>query len=290
MKILVLGGNGMIGHQLYKSWRDNHDVRVTLRKSLNEYEAYKVFRKNDVFENIEIKNIYLIENIINEFSPDVVVNAIGITKQNIENDYLITKKINSEFPHLLGELCNNKSIRLIHLSTDCVFSGKRGNYKINDIKDADDTYGISKAKGELELPNVLTIRKSTIGFELENKHGLLEWFLKQTGTVNGYTNAIFTGMTTRELAKKLLYIIECQKNLTGIWHLTGEKIDKYSLLKKIKKIFKLKNVNVIPFPKFRCDRSLNGEEITKAFSYKTPQWDDMLEELYANEINNYENS
>ncbi len=280
LKILILGGNGMIGHQLYTSWKDNHEVKVTLRDSYKQYSHHKIFRKQDIFEKIDVRTIETLKQTIIKAEPEVIVNAVGITKKNVRIDTGLTKKINSGFPHSLSEICSSNKIRLIHLSSDCVFSGKKGNYSEKDIKDAEDTYGVSKSEGEIDMSNVLTIRKSTIGFELKNKHGLLEWFLSQSGDVFGYTNAIFTGLTTRELAKKLIYIIENQKNLSGILHLIGEKIDKYSLLKKIKKIFKIKNVNVIPSSDFMCDRSLEGEKILKVFKYDIPTWDDMLEEMY----------
>ncbi len=280
LKIVILGGNGMIGHQFYNSWRDNHEVKVTLRDNYEKYSHHKIFRKQDIFEKVDVRNIEILKQTISKAEPEVIVNAVGITKKNVKIDSRLTKTINSEFPHSLSRICSSNKIRLIHLSSDCVFSGKKGNYSEKDIKDADDTYGVSKSEGEIEMENVLTIRKSTIGFELNNKHGLLEWFLSQSGDVFGYTNAIFTGLTTQELAKKLIYIIENQKNLSGILHLIGEKIDKYSLLKKIKKIFKIKNVNVIPSSDFICDRSLEGEKILEVFKYDIPSWDDMLEEMY----------
>tara|TARA_S200000501_G_C20794672_1_gene731205 strand:- start:114 stop:977 length:864 start_codon:yes stop_codon:yes gene_type:complete len=280
LKILILGGNGMIGHQLYNSWKDNHEVKVTLRDNYKQYSHHKIFRKQDIFEKIDVRAKEILKQTIIKAEPEVIVNAVGITKKNVKIDTGLTKKINSKFPHSLSEICSSNKIRLIHLSSDCVFSGKKGNYNEKDIKDAEDTYGVSKSEGEIDMSNVLTIRKSTIGFELNNKHGLLEWFLSQSGDVFGYTNAIFTGLTTRELAKKLIYIIENQKNLSGILHLIGEKIDKYSLLKKVKKIFKIKNVNVIPSSDFMCDRSLEGEKILKVFKYDIPSWDDMLEEMY----------
>ena len=277
---MILGGNGMIGHQLYNSWKDNHEVKVTLRDNYEQYSHHMIFRKQDIFEKIDVRAIEILKQTIIKAEPEVIVNAVGITKKNVKIDTGLTKKINSKFPHSLSEICSSNKIRLIHLSSDCVFSGKKGNYSEKDIKDAEDTYGVSKSEGEIDMSNVLTIRKSTIGFELNNKHGLLEWFLSQSGDVFGYTNAIFTGLTTRELAKKLIYIIENQKNLSGILHLIGEKIDKYSLLKKVKKIFKIKNVNVIPSSDFMCDRSLEGEKILKVFKYDIPSWDDMLEEMY----------
>ena len=281
MKILVLGGNGMIGHQLYKSWNYKHVVKVTIRSSFDKYKSKNIFRERDIFDNIDVKNKDKFEDVVYNFTPDVIINSIGITKKlaNINNSE--TNLINSKFPHYLSKLCQKYNVRLIQLSSDCVFSGKKGDYKIDDFKDAEDTYGVSKSKGELlNQKNVLTIRKSTIGFELDSKHGLLEWFLSQSGDVQGYTNAIFNGMTTIELAKKLIHIIENQKELSGICHLTGEKIDKFTLLNKIKKVFKINKVNVTPYPDYRCDRSLKGAGITKDFKYEIPSWDDMLEELY----------
>ena len=214
--------------------------------------------------------------------PEVIINAVGITKQKIKNfSQIKIEEINSLFPHKLANLCVSLEIKLIHLSTDCVFSGDKGFYNSKDIPDAKDLYGISKYKGEINNSSVLTIRKSTIGFELDYKKGLLEWFIKQNGYVNGYTNAIYSGLTSLEFAKVLLYLLDKKINLNGIFHVSSDPIDKFTLLSMIKRKFKLDSIHIKPYKEFRCDRSLDGTTFLNKTNYKIPSWEIMIDEMIS---------
>ncbi len=187
MRILILGGDGMLGHQLFKQLKSNHDVRVTLRQDLAVYNKFMLFGRENTYTGIDIRSPIKLAGVLTDFHPDAVINAIGIVKQLKEaNESIPSIEINALFPHRLALLCKDISARMIHLSTDCVFSGKKGNYVESDFSDADDLYGKTKFLGEVTDSHCLTLRTSMIGLELFRKKSLIEWFLAQKGTVNGY--------------------------------------------------------------------------------------------------------
>ena len=282
MKILILGGSGMIGHQMYKCLSKKYDVMVTLRSEIEEYKKYNIFVEDKCFCNTDIFNFHQLEKKIKFFDPDYILNCIGVTKQRISNTCIDDiNYINSELPKKISALCEINGFRLIHLSTDCVFSGKKGFYSERDNPDPDDVYGRSKLNGEINFDsNVITLRKSTIGFELENKHGLLEWFISQEDDIEGYKNAIFSGISTIELANVIDKIINSSENISGLWHLAGPKISKYELLSKVKKFIQRKSVNILLNESFKCDRTLDGNNFNSLINYQPPSWDNMLEELF----------
>ena len=178
-------------------------------------------------------------------------------------------------------LCNLHNIKLIHLSTDCVFSGKKGLYSLNDVPDAKDLYGKSKIAGEINDTSTLTIRKSTVGYEIDSNKGLLEWFINQKGYVNGYINAIFSGVTTLEFAKVLLHVIEKRIDLKGIYHVSSDPIDKFTLLSLIKNKLELDSILIRPYKDFKCDRSLDGSIFFNETNYKFPSWELMIDEMIS---------
>ena len=222
MKILILGGNGMIGHNFFQSWKNKYEVKVTLKQRLIDLQKLKLFSLENSYENINVFNIRFIEDIFNKFSPNVVVNCIGITKQLADQMNPIPSiLINSLFPNQLAKICEKFNSRLILLSTDCIFSGKKGLYKEKDVSDAQDLYGRSKFLGEVNKKNVLTLRKSSIGLEISSQHGLVEWFLCQTGSIKGYTRAIYSGLTTKELANVVESIIINYPDIYGIYNVAS---------------------------------------------------------------------
>ena len=280
MKLLILGGNGMIGHALVEKMMQYHTVKATLRNKFDSYKNLRVDNKDIYIDALNILNFELFKDQVASYLPDVIINAIGITKQRINKfSSKEVSLINSDFPHQLAKLCNQLKIRLIHLSTDCVFSGKKGFYNLHDVPDADDLYGMSKIKGEIKYKNTLTLRKSTIGFEINDKKGLLEWFLMQKDEISGYTNAIFSGITNLELAKILLYILDKSRNLEGIYHVSSSPIDKYTLLNIIKEKLKLNSIHIKPYEHFKCDRSLDGSFFAEKTGYTVPGWELMIDEL-----------
>ena len=280
MKLLILGGNGMIGHTLLERMMKFHTVKATLKKKFNEYHSMRITDENYYIDDINVLDFNKLEFVIKKNLPEVIINAIGISKQKIL-DY--NKKdveiINSLFPHKLAKLCKSLSIKLIHLSTDCVFSGKKGFYTLDDEPDAEDLYGVSKYKGEINDASALTIRKSTIGFEINYKKGLLEWFIKQTGHVDGYKNAIFSGITTLEFAKVLLFLFEKKIDLRGVYHISTKPIDKHTLLNIIKDKLELDTILIRPYKEFVCDRSLDGGSFLEKTNYKFPTWEIMIDEM-----------
>ena len=279
MRILILGGDGMLGHQLFKNLKSSHDVRVTLRQDLAVYNKFMVFSSENTYPGIDVIKIDKLAKVLTNFHPDAVVNAIGIVKQLPEaNESIPSLEINALFPHRLALLCKDISARMIHLSTDCVFSGKKGNYKESDTSDPDDLYGRTKFLGEVTEKHCLTLRTSMIGQELSRKKNLLEWFLAQKGTVNGYKKAIFSGFTTLELSRIIENMILNYPDASGIYHVSSDPISKFDLLSLIKATLKLP-IEIIPDESFACDRSLDSSKFRREFKYNPPKWEEMIYEL-----------
>ncbi len=279
MRILILGGDGMMGHRLFLHLCPRHDVRVTLRQPLTAYKEYGLFNDTNAFAGIDVRSLECLARVFAEFRPETVVNCAGIVKQRIEAEGIILSlEINSLLPHRLSVLCKATGARLIHLSTDCVFSGKRGMYTEKDPSDAEDLYGRSKFLGEVSDAHCLTLRTSIIGRELSRKTGLLEWFLSQKGTVRGFRNAIFSGFTTHEMSRVIEKMLVEYPNASGVYNVSSEPISKFDLLLLIKETLGLA-IEVIPYESFRCDRSLNSERFRREFLYTPPSWKAMIEEM-----------
>lgn len=286
MKILILGGGGMLGHKLVQCWQERFDVWSTIRSDQTKYRQYEFFDRERIVERVEVENLQTIEKVIEEIRPNVIVNAIGIIKQLPSAKNVIkTLQINSIFPHQLAELGEKYSARLVTISTDCVFSGLKGNYTEDDITDAQDLYGKSKHLGEVTGEHCLTLRTSIIGRELDGAHSLVEWFLCNQGkTVKGYTNAIYTGFPTVVFANIIADIIENHPNLNGLYQVSSEPINKYELLKLIRDAYRA-DIRIEPFEEFRIDRSLDSTKFRKAVGFKPLEWHRMVEMMAAdNEI------
>lgn len=282
MKILILGGDGMLGHQLLESYKDKHDVRVTLRRDLSDYEEFRLFNKDNSFPGIDVRSVERLVEVFSEFQPAAVINAVGIVKQRSEaRDAVPSLELNSLLPHRLAVLCKTTGSRLVHLSTDCVFSGEKGNYTEKDESDAADLYGRTKYLGEVHDTNCITLRTSIIGLELHRKKSLIEWFLSQHGTIKGYTRAIYSGFTTNEIARVIEKILLEHTALSGLWHAASEPISKYELLKLLSEKLERKDINIIPENDFQCDRSLDASKLNSTINYTPPSWDEMLDELVA---------
>lgn len=280
MRILILGGDGMLGHQLLQSWQLRHEVRVTLRSDIHAYKAFGLFHERNSFFGVDVLQFENLSKIFKSFKPEAVINAVGIVKQRAESrDAIASIEINALFPHKLALLCADSGTRLIHLSTDCVFSGRKGRYTEDDETDALDLYGRSKLLGEVVEPHCLTVRTSIIGLELSRKKSLVEWFLAQRGQVIGYTKAIYTGFTTAEMARIIEMLLSKQPSMHGVWHVASHSIDKYSLLNKLQSYISDGSRQLVPENEFICDRSLVGQRFEEASGYAPPLWDDMLQEL-----------
>lgn len=279
MKILILGGDGMLGHQLLKRFRNIHEVMVTLRQDAGAYQHLEMFNNKNTFFGVDVRFIDKLVEVMACFRPDVVINAVGIVKQRSDaRESLPSLEINSLLPHRLSLLCSAVGARLIHLSTDCVFSGDKGDYIDEDPSDARDLYGKTKYLGEVGYKNSLTLRTSIIGPELTRHSSLFDWFTSQRGTVNGFTNAIYSGFTTIEMANIIEKIITRHPAAFGIYNVSSEKIDKYSLLVLIRDVMGL-NIEIVPNNDFKCDRSLNSDRFRMEFDYTPPTWEEMVRGL-----------
>jgi len=264
-RLLLLGATGMAGHVAY------YYLNAT-----EKYEITNVVFKNKLTEDsviLDITDKTATENFIKILQPDIILNCIGILIKGSQTQPDNAIYINAYFPHLLERLADEVNAKLIHISTDCVFSGLKGNYSETDVRDADDTYGKSKGLGEVINNKDLTIRTSIIGPELkENGEGLFHWFMNQSGQINGYLEAYWGGVTTLELAKAIDAAIEL--DTVGLVHLTnGEKISKYDLLTLFKEIWKKELIDVQPYQGKSVDKSL---KVSEKFKFEVPSFKEML--------------
>lgn len=283
MRILILGGDGMLGHQLLSELHRGHDVKVSVRRPLADYAEFNLFDADNTIDQLDLRNELALKNAVVQFSPELVINAAGVIKQrDYASDTLLNLEINSVLPHRLSELCQSIDARLVHFSTDCVFRGDRGSYSEHDISDAIDVYGRTKFLGEVVAPNCITLRTSIIGLELHRMTSLVEWFLRQTGDVKGYTNAIFTGVTTMELARLISDTISLSPEMSGLYHVASTPISKFDLLSRLSAKLGREDVRVIPDDSFRCDRSLLNGRLLENFAYAPPSWNFMIDELAEN--------
>lgn len=282
MRILILGGDGMLGHSFFTHLNEaklNHDVRVTLRQDLSSYRGCGLFTYENAFAGIDVRSTNRLSEVFAEFRPEVVVNCVGIVKQRpAARESIPSLELNALLPHRLAVLCKGMGARLVHLSTDCVFSGKKGNYQETEPSDAEDLYGKTKFLGEVHESHCLTIRTSSVGPELGSNKGLLGWFLTQRGPVKGFTNAIYTGLTTPELGKVLELFLFKHPEASGLYQVSGDPINKFDLLMLFKE--KLKHdIEIVPDDTFRCDRSLDSSRFRREFGYAPPTWETMVESL-----------
>jgi len=279
MRILILGGDGMLGHQLLKSFAPNHETKVTLRQYLEAYNQYGLFTASNSYTGIDVRSFDRLTEVLADFRPQAVINAVGIVKQRpTAKESIPSLEINALLPHRLAILCKAAGARLVHLSTDCIFSGKKGNYQESDPSDAEDLYGKTKYLGEVHEANCLTLRTSIIGRELSRHSSLLDWFLSQTGTVKGFTNAIYTGFTTLELGRVIEKMLLQHPDASGVYQVSSDAINKYELLLLVREKLGL-DIDIIPDNVFCCDRSLDSSRFRKEFNYTPPTWPAMIEEL-----------
>jgi dTDP-4-dehydrorhamnose reductase len=280
VRIMVIGGDGMLGHSLLSGLSRAHEVCVTVRRDLAEYETFGPFHRGNTYDSVDVRDIVRVAEVVGDFRPEAIVNAAGIVKQREEARRAIPSiEVNALFPHRLAVVARAAGARLIHVSTDCVFSGGRGRYRESDAPDPVDVYGRTKLLGEVADEGCLTLRTSIIGLELTSKRGLVEWALSQSGEVRGYRRAIYSGVTTSELTRLVDNLLERHPKLHGVWHVASEPISKYDLLRALFGKVGRPGVSVVPDDDVFCDRSLDGSAFNEATGYRPMSWDDMLEEL-----------
>lgn len=280
MNILVLGATGMLGHKLMQGLSHRFKVIGSVRDSSIKYAGHPVLGKLSLLGGVNVENFDSVVEALTRSRPAVIVNCIGIVKQAVAaQDPFNSITVNAYFPHRLAHLCQASGVRLIHISTDCVFSGRKGNYVESDVADAEDLYGRTKLLGELDYDGALTLRTSMIGRELETSQGLIEWFLSQKSAVRGYKRAIFSGFTTEALTEIIAKIIIEYPAMQGIWHVASEPISKFDLLSLVKKIYGLK-IKINIDEQVVCDRSLNADRFKKLTGLVSPPWSDMIDHMY----------
>ena len=278
-KILILGISGMLGHVLFDqiSASEDFDVFGTLK---NEKKPLAASCSRIIYD-VNAFSINSLNDVVNAEKPSVVINCIGIIKQLKESSDPITSiAINALFPHQLAKICERAGARLIHVSTDCVFSGLKGNYNENDISDATDLYGRTKYLGELhQYEHCVTLRTSIIGHEKSTNYGLVEWFLSQKEPIKGFKKAIYTGFPTIELARIIIQYVLPNQNLRGVYQVSSNPISKFELLKLIAQEYG-KQIEIDPEETFLCDRSLNSSRFNEATGYQAPSWPELVRSMH----------
>lgn len=269
----------MLGNAIYRffSQFDDSVVFGTVR-SISSKQALPSSLHSRLVDGVDVENYDSLIKCFEYAKPDVVINCVGLVKQltNAE-DVLTAIPINTLLPHRLAKLCGFSKSRLIHISTDCVFSGKQGLYTETDFADAQDVYGRSKYLGELNTySSAITLRTSIIGHELNGNRSLINWFLSQSHSVKGFTNAIFSGLPTVELATIIRDYVIPAPDLFGLYHVSSNPISKYNLLDMVSRVYG-KEINIIPDPSFVIDRSLDCSKFSNATGYKPRDWFHLIE-------------
>jgi dTDP-4-dehydrorhamnose reductase len=279
-KVLVFGATGMLGHKVYQVLTKSFDVVGTIRTGYKTISRYGFMEPTILVPRFEATDFNAVRQVIDSIRPDVVVNCIGVTNKLVDKvGAETTTKVNAELPHEIYRLCQPKGIRLIHISTDCVFSGRKGNYTEEDPSDAEDLYGKTKYLGEVKGEGALTLRTSIIGRELNTTNGLLEWLISNKGgKVNGWANAIFSGFPTLHLSQIIADIIENHPDLSGLYNVSSEPINKYTLLVLISQTFGL-DIEITPLDEPREDRSLDSTKFRKATGFTPLPWQQLIQEL-----------
>ena len=280
MRLLILGGSGMLGHQLWRGLHAQHDTWVTLRRPVADFAVHNLFDEAKAIQLDDITDDTALERALGQAKPEAVINCVGLIKQRDEaSDEALTLRVNAEFPHRLAKRCGEAGARLIHFSTDCIFAGTKGNYTESDPSDAADLYGQSKHQGEVADAHSVTLRTSVIGHELGTNLALLDWFLSQRGqAISGFTKAIYSGFTTLEMARIVDRILTQHPALSGVWHVASEPISKFGLLQLCREKLGWEGV-IEPSDEFVCDRSLNADRFNQATGYTPPSWEAMISEL-----------
>lgn len=278
MKVLILGGQGMLGHKLFEVLQPRYDVYATFRSARGPWRHFPMYERGErTLGNVDALRLDTVVGAIARVKPDVVVNCIGVIKQlddEVDKGTLIA--VNALFPQRLYQVCRAAGARLLQISTDCVFSGARGNYGEDDPPDPVDAYGRTKLLGEIDRPGALTIRTSLIGRDFIKDVGLLEWFLSNRGgTVKGYARAIFSGFTTRAFSEIVGQLIADYPQLSGVYHVASEPISKLALLQAFRDQADL-DIEIVPDEQFHCDRSLNADRFWEETSFSIPTWEEMI--------------
>jgi dTDP-4-dehydrorhamnose reductase len=282
MRVLVLGATGMLGNALFRVFDEDgrYEVWGTMRSETGR-RFFPAAAQARLRAGIDVLDPDALVSVINRIRPGAVINCVGLVKQLSDaNDPLAALPINAMLPHRLAHLCALAGARLIHISTDCVFSGRTGGYRETDPSDAEDLYGKSKFIGELhDFPHAITLRTSLIGHELSSNHGLVDWFLSTKGQVKGFEKAVFSGLPTVELSRVISNVLLPRSELAGLYHVGAKPITKLDLLTLVARAYG-KKVEIIPDRALVVDRSLNSERFARATGYGAPEWPELIELMH----------
>ncbi len=279
-KVLILGGAGMLGHKMLQVCGERFDVRATFRGNIDPYVSHGLITRERAITGVDAMQFETVERAIRDARPDFVINCIGIVKQLAEgHDPILSITVNSLLPHRVAAVCADIGARVIHISTDCVFSGRKGMYRESDPPDAEDLYGRSNLLGEVAGENALTLRTSIIGREVRSTTGLVEWFLSNRGgAVNGFSEAIYSGLTTLALASLIGDLMERDEPLHGLYQVSSEPINKYDLLVLLNEAFGA-DVMIRRSTELRIDRSLDSTRFREVAGWQPATWPDMVTAL-----------
>jgi dTDP-4-dehydrorhamnose reductase len=280
LRLAILGVSGMLGNAAFRmlSARYPGNVYGTTRSNIVP-DNFEPDLRSQIVTGINVEHYDALVGFVGETRPDVLINCVGIVKQLASaNDPLVAIPINSVFPHRLARLSDLIGARVIHVSTDCVFTGRKGSYVESDTPDAEDLYGRSKLLGEIDYPNAVTLRTSIIGREIATRNGLVEWFLAQSGRVRGYRRAIFSGLTTDELVRVIADRIIARRDLRGVYHVSVDPISKFDLLTIVKEIYGT-DTEIDPDDSVAIDRSLNSDRFRAATGYSPTPWRNLITQM-----------
>ena len=274
----------MLGHKLLQRLRRDHEVAGTIRDPVPDAALSRALPRIKLYPNVDASDLSSLQRTLDDCGAQVVLNCIGIIKQTkAASDPLSAIAVNSLFPHQLARSTSMRGARLFHFSTDCVFSGRRGNYVEDDLPDPVDLYGRSKLLGEVDAPGALTLRMSMVGRELRGHLGLIDWFLSQRGRrVSGYARALYSGLTTIATADLVAWLIRVHPQLEGVWQVSGEPISKFDLLEIVNRVYALRT-EVVRDETFVCDRRLDSSRFRNATGWRPASWEDMIADMHSEE-------
>jgi dTDP-4-dehydrorhamnose reductase len=280
-RVLVLGASGMLGNAMLRFFADSEGFDVVgSARSGGAIARLRPDLQTRIRTNVDVENPDVLARLLDQVRPDVVVNCIGLVKQLAQaNDPLTALPINAMFPHRISRLCALVGARFVHVSTDCVFDGKRGGYREDDRPDAYDLYGRSKLLGEVtEDAHAITLRTSIIGTELGSAHGLVGWFLAQKSGVRGFRRAVFSGVPTVELARIIRDHVLPHPELHGLYQVSADPIDKFTLLGLVGKTYD-HAIGITPDDTLVIDRSLDSSRFRAATGYQPPSWPELVQRM-----------
>jgi dTDP-4-dehydrorhamnose reductase len=282
MRILVLGASGMLGNAMLRILDEHEDLDVFGTTRSSDVERFFPTKVTEcLMTGIDVENQGALMNAFCQVRPRVVINCIGLIKQLAEaSDPLRSIPVNALLPHRLARLCDVSGARLVHISTDCVFSGEKGGYTESDLSDARDLYGVSKYLGEVNYPDSITLRASAIGHALKGSNGLIDWFLGQQGQCRGFTRAVFSGLPAVVLAKIVRDVIIPDSDLHGLYHVAADPIAKFDLLKLVAEVYG-KSIEIVPDDSLQIDRSLNAGRFRAATGYVVPEWPELVRIMHS---------